>query len=953
MSFLNMKEELIGVAYDPNQVQISLYNKMESLLNGNDIPDPTNPFMFLLESNATVGATLLEEMKNNIRKLYPSLANSKEDLYHHVYDREIENIFAYPSEGSFTISIAIQQIINYGVDKGKFYELIIPTFTKIIVKGFYKFMVLNDIVIRYYPNTNKTMVITMPSELSIGYIGDEVLESYLITDNNNTEWLVFNITIKQLDGKYIKEPVIPTNGYTKDINLEDQFNTLYSRATSDTLGNINLIPTFSDFVYDVKKPILKCNLKNDKLLNIALYDVFLANSDFNRIETLIFTTKGKLSTSFNNISKEEFIFDFSLVKDINKDIGSIVNVTPVIFSNSFINGGRDILPLSELKDIIINNTTGDNNLPITNYDLKERVSRQGYKLKEDMDSTLRRQYTVTKDLSTSQDNFVYSNPDVFLDTLEISHENITKLPDKLKIKDGSLIIEPFTFFYKDNYTFKPVDQTLVNSIKSMQINDLSEFLLKNKYFYNIYKYVCDFSESIDYRVYEVNTPSVTYIKSIYYNKELGYNVNFINKKVERKDNSYTVSIDVNIDNQFADEVDNGYVKAIFKFKPKVGSSEIVIDGTIDVTNKKILFTFDLDDYIDSSDSVKLINFSSVMDSVSINGEIKGKFFIYTTNKDVNNNSSSYLNEVLLIDSDCKGVISVFDSSVLLFKRIDYLYSNYRISPTLRLYERYKEDVYMTYEQDVYAKDENGDYILEDTEVNGETVKKLKVLHHKGDIRYDKDGNPLIKFKQNDVVIDENGKPVINYQSGYTHYLDILVFELEYLLTPDVNYKTFIINKYLELNNYLLTELRHLNAELLENTKITYRPNHTLKDVQVYLNSTIFNTPFNIKPRIVLYIIDDITDNKIFEELVRKLNILLQDAIKKYNNRLDMVKYISDRIDYDNIEYIKIENLDTIGELNIYSFLPDSNTFSINKKLAMNSDASYVPQLDFDLKIVRV
>jgi hypothetical protein len=142
-------------------------------------------------------------------------------------------------------------------------------------------------------------------------------------------------------------------------------------------------------------------------------------------------------------------------------------------------------------------------------------------------------------------------------------------------------------------------------------------------------------------------------------------------------------------------------------------------------------------------------------------------------------------------------------------------------------------------------------------------------------------------------------------------------------------------------------------ELLENTKLVYKPKYTLKDVQVYLNNTIYNTLAIIKPTVTLYVNEFITDESENNEIIRRLNVLLQQAIVKFNNRLKMVDYILEKIDDDKVQYVKIDNLDTIGELNTYNFVEGSNRFIVSKKLAINKDSFYVPQLDFTLKIVKV
>ena len=953
MSFLNIKEDLINYAYDPNKVQVELYKHMENLLEGNDIPDPTNPFMFLMESNATIGSVLLEQMKTNLRKLYPVLAQSKDDLYHHIYSREIENIFAYPSIGTFTISIPVAHMTTYGENKGKYYELTIPRFTKITVKNFYSFLFLNEVVIRYYPINKKTMVLLMPSELSIGFMGNEVITSYIVTDNNNLDWILLNVTLKQVDAIYTKEPVIPSEGYNRDIELNDQFYTLYSRATSPSLGELDLIPTFSDFVYDVKKPILKCKLKNNKLINLLMYDAFINNSDFNTIETLIFTTKGNLTTSFGNLDKKDFIVDFTLVNDIGEDLNRINNVTMIVFSNAYVNGGRNMLSLTELKDIIINNTTGDNKLPITNYDLKERINRLGYTISENLDSTLRREYTVSKDLSFSKDNYIYANPDIYLDTLVIDKNKIVSLPDKVSTNNGRIIIEPFTFLEKDEHSFKLVPQALVNKFKSATLEEASELLKNGKYFYTIFKYICDYKDSLDYRVYDTNTPKVNYIKSIYYNKDMDFNLIYVDKYVKRIDNTYNLILKLDIDDVAAEMINNETIKALIRFKPSDTGSDIVIEGEFDTVANTLTFSFVTDSYIDNDDKTELKVISGILDIVKIKGKLDSKIYIYSTDTNLNQTNDNYINDILEFDTLAISTISVFDLHIKFYEKIEYLFSNYRVTPTLRKYKKYDKDIYLTYLEDVYEKDKDDNYVFEETEFNGKKIKELKVKHKKGDFVLNSNGEKIIKYKKGDVVLDRFNRPIIDYDNGFIHFVDILVFELEFLLTKDENYRKYIIEKYLELNNYLLEELKQLNNELLENTKLVYRPKNKLTDVKINKNNTIYNTPSMIEPTLIVYIIENITDANEFNEIIRKINIYFQEALGKFNNKNKISEYIISKLNYENIQFIKINNMDVIGDLTVYNYLPDSNKFTFVKKLEVNKSGNYVPQLSFNLELIKI
>jgi len=607
MNFSDVRKELLAHAYDPNKVQIDTYRYLETLIEGNDIPEPTNPFTFLVESNAMVGSMLLEEMKINLRKLYPMLAKNKDDLYNHIYDKEIENIFAYPSMSSFNIALPVKEIIRFGEDKDEYYELVIPAYTKLIVKDFYYFTFLNNTVIRYFKKTNKPMVIEMPNVLPIAFTGDRILNSDIIIDSDNLKWVYTTVELKQIDLNYIKQPIIPTEGFNKVINFKDQFNTIFGRVMTNTVGLTDVKPVFSNFVYDVKDPILRCKLKDDNNLSINLYDLFVKNNMVTQIELLMSTTKGNLKTSFSSLTRNDFKLDFSLAKTILNNVGGVEFCNPIITSNSYVNGGRDILTTEELKQIIVNSTTGANKLPITSYDIKERVSRFGYVLKPYLDSILRRQYIVTKDLTTNSTNpNFYASADIILDTLSISYKDIPSLPKKVMLKDGMLVIEPFTFFKKEGTVFKTLNDIDVSSLLNLPLDKLHTKLKSNRYFYNIYKYVCDFKEAIDYRIYDVNTPKVNYIKTVYYNGNMNYLLLYKNNRVIREGHNYKLIITFDTDETTRVQSDNS-LKALLVFKANKHSSKVAIDGEFNLNSNELIFNFELDNYINADDEVVLKN----------------------------------------------------------------------------------------------------------------------------------------------------------------------------------------------------------------------------------------------------------------------------------------------------------------------------------------------------------
>ena len=72
-----------------------------------DIVDPTNPFVMLLESSAVNTAACINESIYLLRKQYPILAQTEEDLYRHMSSKDYLDRFSTPSKATFNM------VINY------------------------------------------------------------------------------------------------------------------------------------------------------------------------------------------------------------------------------------------------------------------------------------------------------------------------------------------------------------------------------------------------------------------------------------------------------------------------------------------------------------------------------------------------------------------------------------------------------------------------------------------------------------------------------------------------------------------------------------------------------------------------------------------------------------------------------------------------------------------------
>jgi len=105
--------ELSQYKYFPNKIVNISLNRLSDMLNGAvDFVDPSNPFVYLLETSALNTAFAIQEYTLLTRRLYPRLANNESDLYLHMSDFDFLGIYSEPAYANITFNFLLNDIIT-------------------------------------------------------------------------------------------------------------------------------------------------------------------------------------------------------------------------------------------------------------------------------------------------------------------------------------------------------------------------------------------------------------------------------------------------------------------------------------------------------------------------------------------------------------------------------------------------------------------------------------------------------------------------------------------------------------------------------------------------------------------------------------------------------------------------------------------------------------------------
>src|SRR5574343_265617 len=110
----NLLNTLEQLPKNPNAIRRAIFNTISAVSNGEvDVVDPTNPFVLLLESNCVTAASVLRQNFVGLRKSYPNLATSMEDLYNHMSDVDYLGRFATPvTNAEFKLYLPVDELID-------------------------------------------------------------------------------------------------------------------------------------------------------------------------------------------------------------------------------------------------------------------------------------------------------------------------------------------------------------------------------------------------------------------------------------------------------------------------------------------------------------------------------------------------------------------------------------------------------------------------------------------------------------------------------------------------------------------------------------------------------------------------------------------------------------------------------------------------------------------------
>jgi hypothetical protein len=952
---------VLAYQYNPSEIQRAVLKTLSDALDGSmDIVDPTNPFVFCLESAAVLTAASMIKNETNNRRQYPYAAQTSEDLYIHMSDKDFVDRFATPAKTKFSLMLPFDETLEKMVldpDTGM-RKLTIPRNSVFTVADI-NFSLQYPVEVRQLLHGGLQVVydVSKPSPL-------QDLESNLIEHeirmSPDGQWIFFEVDVQQFDIISQTGSLNAAQDFTMAVTLDDQY--YYTRVyVENTQGGWDEIrTTHTDQVYDITTPTAVLKVL-DKNVTVTIPQIYTSTKLLNKgIRVDFYQTKGPINLvptdyPFTAYGAQWIAYDTSENDVFTAPIKTFRAI--VIFCQNAVAGGGNALTFDELRNRVITNAIGAPSLPITPTQIQATLERDGYTVVKNIDNITNRQFQATKAMPTPSDPQLITAAAASIETISISMDQAVLVSTVID-NGASITLMPETLYQTVDSVTSIVPTERVNYINSLPVDKRALVVTEGNFLKSPFQYVLDASgDEFAVRPYYLDNPTIETKLFVAENDTTLIQVNTGSYMIERVPTGYQITIVTQSGDEFKALQDSDvYVQ--LAYVPAGEKDRAYLNGKLLGTNDEgeRIYTFDLSTNfnVDANDNLQL-----------------SKFFLYTTENRLTGAALKTEFEVLYATSslmDAQWQPNTVDTVLGRFLlpprvagiaqeklRVRFGYSLETLWARSRSvissvgYKRYDADVPALYEKDVYQADANGSTI---SIVDGQIAQTL--LHKAGDPVLDASGQPTYRFRKGDVMLDNKGFPIVESERGMIRQIDIMLIEGAYWFATDPTAKKYRLELTNTVVSWLTNDLASIEAQLLERTNVFFYPKTTLGTIRVMVQDGLIKT-INAGQafRVDLYVSSNVYANQALRAQLTKTTIqVINNALTDTTISVDAIQTAL-RAQYGgDVMAVQLTGLGGEDNLPALTILDESDRCSIRKRLVAQSDDSLIVEEDVVVNFIR-
>lgn len=957
---------LLKFKNNPAAIQRQALGVLRDVMDGKiDIVDPTNPFVFLLEVSAVNTAAGIIDNEASVRQLYPRLAQTEEDVYRHMSDKDYIDIFASPSTGKFIFAANKNELIDamvYDVSMG-IRKIVLPRNSEFTIAGT-TFSMQYPVEIQQLQHGGIEVVydVDKPSPLQVlstNVVPKEIRQLV----KTQEEWLFITLDVQQFKTTSYKTNIDSASGLSKTYKFVDRF--YYARVyqkNNNTNGNwVELATTHTEQVHDPATPTVVLKVIGNRL-TVSVPQIYLTtNMIRGSLRIDIYQTKGETDVVMSNYLPSAFGYEWKAIDEADRTIytaplPSVRNL--LVYSKDTVSGGKNEISFEALRDRVIRNAVGMREIPITNVQIETSLENDGYEVVKNTDVVTNRVFLATKTLPTPFDERLITAAASSIETLIVGMDEAILHP-KVRNNGNRITLVPEIVYRNKNGVIGIVDESEVDHILAQSPETQAALVTAGNYLYTPFHYVLDNTgDEFEVRPYYLNGPEIRYVTFVSQNGKTLLQVSTTNEEITKMEDGYRIRV-VAEGNENYNALGDDTVYAQLSFVPRGEQSRAYLlgesIGKTSAGNRIFEFYIKSNFDVDNENCLYLDNFRMFDNEPrKVRADLETVFdILYSTSTPM---------PVGWLPDDIDGVLGKFQLpatiagitnnaiTATMGHVLDTLWVRSRNQVKGQEYKTYTTDVLQYYERDEYRVDPATG--LDFSIVNGEVV--FTPIHRAGDIVLGSDGKPVVLHKIGDIINFPNGDPIPVAASKIRRELDMMFIEGIYFFATDTASSTYRAQIVSTVVAWLINDLKRLSSNLLEKTRIYFYPKTNMGSIKVMVeDGQVMNMEASQRLTLKLYVSKEVHKNL---ELRASLS---NTAIRVIDDRLKNVLVSNDDI-IDQLktalgsDVLAMQLTGLGGSLNLSAFtvIDSSERASLGKRLSALPNNKLIAVEDVTIDYVR-
>ena len=483
--------------YNPASIQRAVLQTLTDVTEGKiEVVDPSNPFVFLMEASSVLTGAAIMKNETNTRKQYPLAAQTPEDLYPHMSDKDFVDRFATPAKAIFGLMLMEDEVLAKLVldpDTGM-KKLVIPRNTYFTIADTV-FSLQYPIEIRQLLHGGLQVVYDVEKASPLQQLETNLIEHEIRT-NGTDRWISFQFETQQFNIVSQKGTLNAAQDFTVTVELEDQY--YYARVyVEDTAGKWVEIPTtHTDQIYDITTPTAVLKVMG-KTVQLSIPQIYTSTQLLNKaIRMDFYQTKGPMNMPLWEYPINEFTTTWQAYDkaDVNIFTAPIKTFrTVVAYSQSAVSGGSNALTFEQLRARVIKNAIGVPSLPITPTQIESTLERQGYSVVKNIDNITNRVFQATKEMPTPSDTRLITAAAASIETILMSIKDAL-LIDTVIDNGSAITITPDTLYQSTDGITKLVASEQRSFLLGLPTDKRALAVTNGGYLFTPFHYVLDMTD---------------------------------------------------------------------------------------------------------------------------------------------------------------------------------------------------------------------------------------------------------------------------------------------------------------------------------------------------------------------------------------------------------------------------------------------------------------------------